>query len=121
MGKVFSVSIEPVYTAAIGCDPKISGIILNNAFDKIMAEAIGVGGIILKYGKPVSVVHIDAILCAKPHKALVVLQNAYYITLRKPIINAEVFKPYLLLLRKCNKTTARQDKDKQPHNNFHNE
>ena len=63
-----------------------------------MAEAVAIGCVILIYCKPVAVVHIDAVLCSKPHETLAVLQDAGHVALGKSIVYAKMFKSDLLLL-----------------------
>jgi hypothetical protein len=79
--KCFSVFVEPVHTAAIRSNPKVTLIILNYAFYKIMAKAVAVGNVVFIYGEAITIIRVYAILCAKPHEAPAVLQNAGNITL----------------------------------------
>ena len=63
-----------------------------------MAQAVRVVRVVFEHGETVSVILVQPVPSAKPHKALSVLENTVDAALRKPLFHRDPFKLYLIPL-----------------------
>jgi len=94
----FSVKLIEFFHCA---NPKYSLAIFIECPNLVIAEAIWILVIVFISRKPIPVILIQAIPCSKPHHSLVVLQNRKNRTLRKPVVNCQVRKRYLVSRLSC--------------------
>ncbi len=59
----------------------------------VVAQAVGIVGIMLVDCKVIPIVFVQAALCSNPHKTLAVLQNCINDTIRQAILGRQVCKP----------------------------
>jgi len=75
--------------------------VLGKVGDHVIAQAAIVAGIIPVCDKGITVVAVQSVAAADPHKTATILYDAIYIDLRQPFPGAKVLKLKALLLGKA--------------------
>src|SRR5688572_6566473 len=107
-GKLIFLAIVMIQTTAAGSNLDITFFIFLKIDDKITADAFRVGTVVFVGGEFVSIVPVQAVARADPHKSFTILQNGHHMVLRQSRIDIKVFKLQVLLLRKTGKYNNEQ-------------
>jgi hypothetical protein len=78
VGKTVRVRVEAIEAATESSDPEGAGGILEQGPDEIVAQGMGIVGVMLVHRKAIAVILVEPVFGAEPQKTLAVLQDAVY-------------------------------------------
>lgn len=97
LDELFILPDKPVQTVS-GSYPERIRMVFSDRPDIITAQAGGNYRIRLVQGKTVSIILVQSVLGAEPQKTLMILENAGNRTLRKSLLDRDMFESYIVSL-----------------------
>ena len=92
------VALHPVQPAVKGADPEIAPAIFKQALDRIVGDTGAVGRIGHINGHRITVILVQPVFGAEPHKSTPVLQNGVNGVLGEAVLDGQVFEVQIRLL-----------------------
>jgi hypothetical protein len=93
--------VKHIQPAAAGTDPDISGFVLADARDHVMAQATGIFFIIFINLEFVAVVPVQPTIGPDPNEAFLILKYAINIIMQQTVFSRETFKMNRFVLSDC--------------------